>query len=80
MGPTVSVDSAKSKALAVNRAVPAEMAAEVAKLAQLEKSAHQILEIKILETPKTGLLAPKKLGQDLLVSALTNLPVASPTL
>jgi hypothetical protein len=49
-------------------------------LAQLEKSAHQILEIKILETPKTGLLAPKKLGQDLLVSALTNLPVASPTL
>jgi hypothetical protein len=49
-------------------------------LAQLEKSAHQILEIKILETPKTGLLAPKKLGQDLLVSALTNLPAASPTL
>jgi 23S rRNA pseudouridine2605 synthase len=30
--------------------------------AVLEKSAHQILEIKILETPKTGLLGPKKNG------------------
>jgi hypothetical protein len=47
--------------------------------AVLEKSAHQILEINILETPKTGLLGPKKMGQDLLVSALTNLPAASPT-
>jgi hypothetical protein len=45
----------------------------------LVKSVRKTLEIKILETPKTELLVPKKLGQGLLASALTNLPTVSQT-
>jgi hypothetical protein len=47
--------------------------------ALLEKSARKILEIKTLETPKTELLVPKKLGQDLLASGQTNPLAVSPT-
>jgi hypothetical protein len=46
----------------------------------LEKSARQSLEIKILEIRKTEHLVPKRRGQDLLASAVTNLPTVSPIL
>jgi hypothetical protein len=46
----------------------------------LEKSARQSLEIKSLEIRKTELLVPKRRGQDLLASAVTNLPTVSPIL
>ena len=44
----------------------------------LVKSVRKILEIKILGTQETGLLAPKKQDQVHLGSAVTNLPAASP--